>query len=473
MFLITSCTEETEENPITKDQKAASTDLKLFTSSVFSQMESPMALIEFRLDHVLGDAGITDGSIQSQLPDQMTAVANFYIDAITKSIDLTSPAYFIVDDIDTKKGQLSQGMGLLKIGNKEAFQSFINENGSPTEIDGYGFMDLDKIQIAWKNDVAIIGFSNTSDGAKYVQNMMKNGLKGQADERLAKHLTHEDDIHLFIPGKEAIESIYTEHKATLNSDVTKAVETILKDVQESNISLAINFENGEIKLKAINNISEELKPLVNILADKSVSSEKINSINSSNSIGYLSMKLDTKKFSENFTKYVFDNKLLDESFKSQSQTIDKMLSGDLVFSLTDFENKKPKGIALLGTKTSESKMMVQMLLNMQGLTSKSVNNDILFMVNNATWQDDSEKAEPKEASNHPFFGSFDASKLDANNFDPIFKQILPHLSQIEFSGNFIELNGTLKGTNQEENILKTIITQTINIKLNKNGMASK
>lgn len=474
IFLITSCTEESEENPITEDQIAASTDLKIFTSSVFNQMDSPMALLEFRLDRVLSDAGISDGSIQSQLPAQISTVANFYIDAITKSIDLSSPAYFIIDDIDSKKGQLSQGMGLLKIGNKEAFQAFINENGSPTEVDGYGFMDLEKIQLAWKNDVAIIGFSNTSDGATYVQQMMKNGLKGAVDDRLTNQLVHEDDIHVFIPGKEVIQSIFNDHKASLNSDATKAVETILNDVQQSNISLAINFENGKIKLNAINNISDELKPLVNILADNSVTTEKINSINSSNSIGQLSLKLDTKRFSENFTKYVFDNKLLDESFKSQSQIIDQMLTGDVVFSLTNFENKKPKGIALLGTKSNESRNMVQMVLNMQGVESKSLNNDILLMVNKATWQENSEKVETiEETNNNPFKGTFNASKLDANNFDPIFKQILPHISQIKFSGNFLELNGTLEGTNQEENILKTIITQTINIKLNKNGMASK
>ena len=65
------------------------------------------------------------------------------------------------------------------------------------------------------NDVAIIGFSNTADGAKYVQKMMANGLKGESDERLTNNMVPEDDIHVYIPGKEIIESFYNQQEDKL------------------------------------------------------------------------------------------------------------------------------------------------------------------------------------------------------------------------------------------------------------------
>ena len=452
-----SCKEEEKpEEAAAGSNSTSSIKPELFAASVYQNMDTSMAIVELRLEQIFNDANVLDGKALETNPHPLAPMVKTYFDALKEAIDLKTQSYLIIDDFDFKKEQITEGAAIINIKNQESFDKVIKDFASINEVDGYNFANIGPAYMAWKNNIALVGFSNTKDGGKYVKQLMSNGLKLDKSAFLEGRLNHKDDIHVIIPGMPLLAKLPSLLTKPNQSQLKLATEKLAEDAKDSNLEFAINFEKGKITLNGQSHASEKILPLLNVLAG-AVSTETINKTNTENSIGNVAVNFDVKKLTSSYGTYLMENKIVDKNASQQLAMVNDYLKGEFVVNVAGFNDDKKMIGSMFYTKKDNN-----MLLDMGAsqiakdgfiLTNESYTGffgkSSLGNVTNTTHGDFHSSA--------PITGYFDVTKVNADVLPIAVSALIPFLSTAEFKGDLLKMEGELKGKNSEENLLKTLI----------------
>lgn len=457
---ILSCKEEQEKE---KEVKIENTDINKFAHSVYQNMDTTIGFAKIQLNQIMEDGQLNGDAIASS-GHPFAPMIKMYYDAIFAAINIDSPIYIIAKDFNLQKKQITEGLAILEIADKEGFQTVIKDFAEIKKVGNLNHASLNNAHLVWQENIAVVGFSNTNDGKDLVVSAFENGAKLDQSELLTEKELKNDDIYVIIEAKKLLAKGINELKDPKQEMLRKAVEQLSLDAGNSHIETSINFNRGKIDIQAKAHASENFLPLIDILKSSNTN-ELANTINSESSVGNLLLHLDVNKLAKNYASYIIDNELSDPTTSQQLNGLASYLNGNVAINLENIKNNKPQIAIAYGKNESSIYDFILMQAVQNNVTIENKKNTIYLD------KEKSLKTYPVNGNehllNHGISGKFDITKLNKEDLNGIQTAIVNELSSVEVSGNLQEINVVIKGVKEDTNILQAIL-QTLKSNINPN-----
>lgn len=448
--IILSCKDE-ETTPETIQLE--NTDINKFAHSVYQNMDSTVGFAKIQLNQIMSDGQLNGDAIATS-GHPLAPMIKMYYDAIFAAIKIDSPIFIIAKDFDFQKKQITEGIAVIEIADQEGFQTVIKDFAEIKKVGNLNHASLNNAHLVWQENIALIGFSNTSDGKELVVSAFQNGAKLDASDLLSKKELKNDDIYILIEAKKIIAKGIQELKTPKQEMLRKVMEQLAVDADDSHIETSINFNKGQVDIHTKTYASEKLLPLIDILKSSNTN-DLANSINSPSSIGNLLINVDVNKFASNYGAYIIDNELSDATTSQQLNGLVLYINGNVALNLENFDNKKAKMALAYGKKENSIYDFLLMQAVKDNIVIENKKNTIYFD------KDKTLKTAPVSGNehllNHGITGKFDITKLNKTELNGIQTAISNEIITIEASGDLKEMNVTIKGKNEQQNILHAIL----------------